>query len=679
MAIDWLSQRDPDTPTRDLAELSYVAPIAILLETLITYAIVTLGPKPVLAESSQLLPPGMALLEPRDRMVLAGWFLSIPVLLGSAWLLARLPRTKGRLVGETLLLIGAVVLAGASALSFKQEDPALAIWIPRLHAWELAIGVITALLAVGILVARSNSLRRVGSAVLVLVTLSFLLPALVQTPTTILEPWHAAYTLDEMIAPAAGQVPLVDYFPQYVNLLGLPIAPLVQSWPDHALAIALGWIVILQVITILGVVLVGAMVGGWRAVPLVLLVVSALVIFPTAAGWYTASYFAALPYRTVLPVVTIVAALALFGRRAPLGSRSIMWRAAVVGALAGVAALNNPDHGLPVVAAVGGGILLALTGARERVAAATVGGCSVVLPFLLYTTVTGLTGEAAHWSAFLLFPRMFGTTGYGNIPMPAFGTHVGVVAFFSAATVIGIILLLRRKDSDSWRTQGLALTICGGWSLLTLTYYVGRSLPPQLLFGSAIQVGMVSAALLPLGLRAVRRLRSGQISVTAAGAASMTLTALALGAIAGSLLSAPTPAASLRRIDVPDAAAPWNLSHDTPAVEAAMQGPAAGELRRLMAQGRLGQVVGSSSLVELITGVPSVSVANNPQNLTVTRGMLRLQCEEIADRALGAVIMPTWVAANLNAVAACRHAVEVEDHQQVAEGLVLVRALRRDG
>lgn len=681
MALDSVLH-DARPPARGLAELAYVAPTALLLEALITFVIVRVGPEPSPgADESEVFAAHLAttLLEPRDRVVLVGWWLSVPLLLGLVWVLARLRRGPARRFVDLLALVGSVGLAVAAALWFEEVDAGLAPWFPRLHLGELVLGVVAAVLAVATLLVRGDRVRRVGAVALVLVTLSFLLPALVQTPTSIVEPWHATYTLDELIAPAVGQVPLVDYFPQYVNLLGLPIAPVIQTWPGHALAIALGWVLFLQVVTIAGAVLVGAMVGGRRTVPVVLLLVSAPIIFATDTGLYPATYFAAVPFRTVLPVVTIVAALAAFGRSADLTTRALAWRAAVVGSLAGVAALNNPDHGLPVVVAVGGGILLALTGWRSRVVAAAVGGLAVVLPFVVYATVTALTGETADWSKFLLFSQMFGTIGYGNVAMPAFGTHVGVVAFFAAATVAGILVQVRRRDSDTWRTQGLALTLCGGWSVLTLPYYMGRSLPPQLLFGYALQVGLVCAALLPLFLHAVRRLGRGEVRVTVAAATSVTLTLLALGAVAGSLLAAPTPAASLERLSAADVVGPSNLPQDTLAIEAALRDPAGADLRRLDAQGRLGQVVGSASVVELMTGVPSVLVTNQSPYLSIAVGMLRLQCQEMADRTVTAVIMASWVADNLTAVEDCHRAFVVESpYRPVAEGFVLVEVRQRE-
>lgn len=667
---------DTGPPRRGLAELVYVAPAAIALEALVTFVIVKIGPEPTTpVDSTDVFAAHLAstLFEPRDRVVLAGWWLSVPLLLGLMWVLVRLRRGPARLLVDVLALICSVVLAVAAALWFDAGDAGLAPYFPRLRWWELGLGVLVVGVVVASLLVLRDWPRRVVSVVLVLGTLAFLLPALLQTPRSIVEPFHATYTLDELIAPAVGRVPLVDYFPQYANLLGFPIAPLIRAWPDHALAIALGWMVFLQAVVIAGVVLVGALVGGRRTVPLVLLLASAPIIFSTANGLYPATYFAAVPFRTVLPVVTIVAALAAFGRRAGVGTRGVAWRAGVVGSLAGLAALNNPDHGLPVVVAVAVGIVLALAERRERVVAVVVGGVAVVLPFLLYAALTALTGTSADWSTFLLFPRMFGTIGYGNIAMPAFGTHVGIVAFFAAATVVGMLLQLRRRDSDTWRIQGLALTLCGGWSVLTLPYYVGRSLPTQLLFGYAVQVGLVCAALVPLLLYAVRRMWSGEVRVAVAAATSVALTVLAMGAVVGALGSAPTPAASLERVDAVDTVGPSNLPQDTLAVQAALQDPASADLRRLDEQGLLGQVVGSSSVVELSTGVPSVLVTNQPTYLAISVGMLRRQCQEMADQTVSAVIMAEWVAANLNAVEDCRGAFVVgSTYRPVAEGFVLV-------
>ena len=251
-------------------------------------------------------------------MVLAWprWAL-VPILLGMVWLLGRLPRSAALRAGGVLVLAVSVVVAVASALWFEQPEIAFAPWTPRLYSWQLLVGAAAAVVAVATLVVRRVWFRHVGSALMVSWPwCSCYRPR--RDAGQHRGPGHAAYTLDELIAPAVGQVPLVDYFPQYVTLLGLPVAPVIRAWPDHALGIVLGWVLFLQVVSIVGAVLVGATVGGRRVVPFVLLLVSAPVIFATAGGVLPAAYLAAVPFRTVLPVVTIVAALTLFGRRAAL-------------------------------------------------------------------------------------------------------------------------------------------------------------------------------------------------------------------------------------------------------------------------------------------------------------------------------------------------------------------------
>ena len=64
--------------------------------------------------------------------------------------------------------------------------------------------------------------------------------------------------------------------------------------------------------------------------------------------------------------------------------------------------------------------------------AAAAGFLGAVLPFVAYALATALVG-GAEWARLLLFSQMFGTIGYGNVAMDAFGNHVGVVAFFAAS------------------------------------------------------------------------------------------------------------------------------------------------------------------------------------------------------------------------------------------------------
>jgi hypothetical protein len=667
-------------PRRRLADLAWAAPLAVLLQALVTLVVVGLGPEPRVADAGgEIFEAHLfsTLHEPRDRVALVAWLLAAAAVVALVvWAVPRIPRGPVRVGAESVAAVAAVGVAVAAVLWAAPPAAGLEPWTPRLHVWELVAGTVVVVATVGILLAGPAWLRWAGSAVLVLVSLVFLAPALVQTPTSIVEPYHAAYTLDELMAPAVGQLPLVGYFPQYVNLLGYPVAPLLRTWPGDALAITLGWVLLLQVLCLAGAVLVGAIAGGRRVVPVVLLVVTAPVVFATAGGYYPASYLAAVPLRTVLPVLTIVVTLLLLARRPVVGTAALVRRTAVVGALAGTAALNNPDHGFAVVAAAGGAILLLLPTWRERGLAAAAGLVGAVLPFVAYALATALAG-GAEWSRLLLFSQMFGTIGYGNVAMDAFGNHVGIVAFFAAATAVGALLVVRRRDDPAWRTRGLALLLCGGWSLLTLPYYMGRSMPSQLLFGYAVQVGLVSAALVPVVLHVATGLRSRTVRPTPAVGGSLVLALLALGTVVGSLGGAPTPTASLDRVQAGAGVQPW--AYDLGAVEAALADPANTDVRELDEQGRLGQVLSSPSLVELTTGVPSVLVTNHPGYLAIALDMLRLQCEAALRRDEAAVIMPTWVAVGLASVEECGGAFEVADtYREVAPGLALVPVVGND-
>ena len=626
-----------------------MAPVALLLEALLTLAVVSLGAEPRPATGSPDMYADVAqswsLIEGRDRVVLLAWWLSVPVVLLLSVQLARFAELPAGRVVAPLVLLAAFGVAIAAALMRNNTVFGLDEWIADLAPHQLGLGLLAVVSVGAALAARRPLAGWVAAAITAAVGLAYLAPALmIRVPPGSAGEFHAGVVIDELLAPAAGRTPLVDYFPQYLTLLGLPIAPFARVWPEHALGIALGWIVMLQVATIAAAVILATVVGGRRTALVALVLLAGPLVFAMPNGVYTAAYPAALPFRTVLPVITILVAVALFGR-GPSSRPGL--RALALGMVAGTAALNNPDHGLPVVAAAGAGVLVVTTSWSGRLRATLFGAAGAAVPVALYTLVTWAMGETAHWSSVLLFPKVFAVVGFGNVAMPAFGTHAAIVAFFVSATVIGFVLV--RRPDPRLRLQGFALFVTGCWSMLTLPYYTARSIAPQLLLGYAVQVGLVAVLLLPLLVRAVAAARAERRSI--AVTASMGLTALALGAIVATLFSAPTPATSWDRVQS-NTADPWQA--DTDLVTAQLAEPSNRRLDRLADQRALGQVMPVSSLQELRTGVVGVTIVNSPWQFEYLRSLLRLQCQELARTPVRAIIWPTQSAGRLKSVDACR-------------------------
>lgn len=428
--------------------------------------------------AASALAPGAAteaMAEPTDRIIVAMWLAAAIIV---AVLIARrssLPAVvPGRFRRFALwTTIPGGVLLGAGLL-YSRDDLGIAA---RILPIELALGVGLGLVLV-LIAAYGTQWRRSANVLQAAIALGLFIPVLVRFPDRLGDPVRARVAFEDMFAVAAGATPLHDSFPLYGMLLGYPIAPLVAAIPTAADAIVTYWTIALQLITVTAAVALIIWARGRRYLGAALLIIPAVALSGGPPGIGPFTYFQMNPIRTVLPTLAIATTC-----WAPSGARrhSGMTGRIAAGAVAGIAALNNPDFGLGVVLiAIGVSVLVAAPGARVRALGAASGGSAA--PFLLWGTGTWLAEVPADWSRYLMFPSLFGPEGYMSVPMAAAGWHVAAVILFVAAFASGIALLRQtggRPHSERAR-HGLLLTLVGGWSLLTLPYFMGRSLSPTL-------------------------------------------------------------------------------------------------------------------------------------------------------------------------------------------------------
>ena len=121
------------------------------------------------------------------------------------------------------------------------------------------------------------------------------LSVLLQTPSSLRDPWHFFFTANELAAPAAGMIPLANFVPWYTSLLGYPIAPILRLIPSESVIVLLFWLLFLEAIClILPVIIAYKIVGHHAALLSILLMVSLITVQPSAN-----SYFQVFPIRTI--------------------------------------------------------------------------------------------------------------------------------------------------------------------------------------------------------------------------------------------------------------------------------------------------------------------------------------------------------------------------------------------
>ena len=360
----------------------------------------------------------------------------------------------------------------------------------------LVAGVIIGAVLTGLAVARrwpferldrpppaSTALRRGAFGVAVLLTITWLLPAVVTDANVassgIIPSGHIPTQADDYFAVLNGRTPLVDFVPLYVHLLPLVLAPVLAAFDMSLTAVSL-LMVLLSVLALLALYGVLNQVTERPLATLALYVpLLAIGLFPWwedgATHEYAGSYYAFFPGRYLGPfVVAWLCARVVRGRRLPI------W---VLFFVAGLAAINNPEFGVPAVLAAA--VAMILGPGHGRSVARTLRG-------LAPQALLGLLGAAAGMIALTLlrsgrlpdpeliayWTRLFAREGYGLEPMPLLGLHIPMYLTFVAAILIAAV---RRVRARSNRTLTAMLGYAGVFGLLASMYFAGRSLPWNLM------------------------------------------------------------------------------------------------------------------------------------------------------------------------------------------------------
>lgn len=606
-----------------LIRLPWLIVVGAVLVAAETVFVAVFGPPAIRPEKGDYLTPigaANAFIEPSDRLILVLWWVTALALMVLAWIgrgwrggSATAMRTLGwrGVVGLGLASLALLVLVWSTMWAGH-------LWI-GLPGSGLVLGAVVLLAVAGIWFlpgAAASALSLVVGSV----ALAFTLPALFQLPGSLRDSGHFAFVADELAAVGAGHVPLADYVPMYTVLLGWPIAPLLQTGVGTFLFIVV-YVLFLQVASLAISVALPVLVGGWRYLAPALVVAVGPVIARVAEEVSASTYFPVTPLRTVLPAVTILFAYLALGHSRD--DRSVRaWRFVGLGAVAGAATLNNIDYGGAVAAAVGLVILLAQTSWRQGLLRLVFLGLGAFGVFLGYSVVGLAMGRPVDWANWVVFARIGGVSGFWNEPMRPFGLHIAVVSLFIAAAVTGVSLLRVRRLGGSlqWRRQGVLLALVGTWSLLSLPYFAGRSYAQNLVAGYAFMIGMTAAAFLPLirwNLFVVLR-RPSRVGLSAAVGAALGVFLILATSAFWSLVKTPPEYLGMTWRDGQFTLSPeHSLLHSFVADEGvelarSVLRSSDPEIRQIVDSGSVGQMLDGTSLVTLLTSMPSTGVLRKP-------------------------------------------------------------------
>lgn len=614
-----------------MRRLGIIPALSVIGVALVTMGAHYLGPKPVVRTvSSTLNDPGSGLIEPADRIALIGWWLLAIILALSVtfWVRRYSDRSiRGRRErGHTVALVLGALAVAVTILSLTWSIDSTGLWT-GIPMPTLLLGLIIAAGIIGLWRA-PKPIALAATVVIAGVALAYVIPALIQIPSGLRDPFHYQYASDEIVAVAAGRFPLADYIPQYANLLGFPVAPILHQFPVRSELIVLGWLILLQVVALAVAVALPVLAGGWRHLGPALIVACAPPLMTLAWRNSASTYYAGMPMRVVLPSITILATYLALKRRLDATLKR-PGRFLGVGALAGASALNNPDYGVPVLLVVAIVVVLAGGSLRSRAISVSAVAAGAFAVFLGYGAIGAITHHVVNWSNWLAFPRVFGVEGFMAVPIEPFGLHIAVVALFVSTSVLGFVLIVRSRPGGSSFAfrQGILLALCGGWGLLSLPYFVGRSLVPTLLGGYTYTVGLVVAALLPLVHHSYRAIRSGLTRGSVAAPIGLGLSIITIASVAASATFIWAPSAYIEVQQAKASGRSQPLRAVLQSVQSVEDAPGNARLKELLDEGHVVQSLEMPGLVGLTTGLRSVSIVPGPGLYSISKFFVTAFCD----------------------------------------------------
>lgn len=590
---------------------------------LFTALVVTLGPNPFLRGSKYLTPGISGLSEVRDRVAVIGWWAltGIAVILICRTFTTKDDdcvefNTRSRVWAPLLILVLLTFLAG---LTFDLDTETTDNW-KRVELWVV---IASAILFINVCtlkhltqLIRTSALWLAGFVLLV-----FGVPTLFQSPATIRDNYHFAFTANELLAPAAGFSPMATFQAHYSNLLGFPIAPVIKLSPTNTLPVLVGYILFLQIICLAVPAVVSLMAKQRKLLlPMTLLPV-ALVTTANANGEAQHTYFQGFPLRSAMPSLLLLLLVGLLSRMRNL--RRI--EAFLLGGLASLTLINNLDFGVPAAIAALVTIALYQTRVTLRVGAVVFASLGAIAAFLSLWMAYEIFGETLDIKYVLLFLRVVSEGGYMNAAMPIGGLPIVIVTGFSLGTALGVYGLgrARRESRQELMTAAVFLLFSAVWGLLSTIYYSGRSFTSTALGGHSFQLGLVMAGVVLLVALDREHLYDQIVKTGTSGLVFLVAAIAYVSFVAASILSIPSPTVSMNHF--------MARGSQHPTVQYFIEEIDLLHRRNLLTESSedIGLLLPLSNAIQQSGVGYSVLVTNHPQFAALMPEFARLQCQAV--------------------------------------------------
>ena len=487
-----------------------------------------------------------------------------------------------------------------------------------------------------------NRIWKILFSLLITVNSILVIPSIWQDSSSIIEPNHSEYIMNEMLSQKVGLWPYSDFIPQYQSFYGFFLKPFTGGMTAAQISeISLIALSILSLIALVLGVFIAWLAIDKRSIFLatgLIIPFTCLTQFPNREGYLgsIATLLSGLPIRILPGLVIIGLVIWLIRKSASMQTKSKLASYVGFGYLAALVTWQSQDFG--VAAVITCFLVLTFAGSTKFMdlkpgAIALVG---FIPGFATYPIIAAIAGKPINMDFFLFFSRQFGS-GFGSERMRTPGPVLIILPLIVLLLVIhGTYVYKSKKNTSS--TDDYSLNSLIGfsfalWCLFGFTYYLNRSYASgqmQVLFlpltiSLAALVGIVlkdSIKASVFGAHQSGFLFSGK-SIKDKNFPWVLPLLLIISLPFATLLLTPNPSIELKRLNQTDSALGWPKPTITASVADAKVAAAYAKSNNLS----IAFFGASSNFVELETGVKSASIFNSPFDLTIGQKAAQTACD----------------------------------------------------
>ena len=296
-----------------------------------------------------------------------------------------------------------------------------------------------------------------------------------QGGSSLMEPDSPEYVVNELLAIPSGNIPYVDFIPQYGILFTILLSPFSHLLsPNSLITLGLYFMSVATIISlIIGVWIVHRSMNKKSLSLAILLVVpfTSLTQFPGRES-YSGSIYST---PTQIPVRIMIGMLIgiLFINYLTENKQSKKIRIVLV--LAGFNLWLNTDFGFAILISLLALLIIQITNLKEIF----VNFMFSVIGFMIYPISIILLGYDFQWNKFATFIRQFGA-GFGSEPIQTPGPVLVILPlivalFFASTTPLVLERFKKYSVEPEYRRALLTASFFSCWTLIGFAYYLNRS------------------------------------------------------------------------------------------------------------------------------------------------------------------------------------------------------------